>query len=64
MKIDDTPEFQAMVHRLYSGCPGAEPPPRDETGTVCWGDVAETEHYVWCEQIAREIINAAQAYSK
>ena len=54
---------QELAQRLYASMPGAEQPPSDERGKL-WGEVEHTEHYQFCEQIAVEIIRAAQAYSR
>lgn len=56
--------LQEMVRRLYAQMPGAPMPPSDRDGFKMWGDVDGTEHWAFCEQIALEIVRAAQAYSR
>lgn len=56
--------FQAMVRRIYEQMPDARLPRRDDEGFYMWGDVAGTQQWAFCEQIAFEIICAAQAYSR
>lgn len=62
-ELRDNEHTQAVARRLYEEMPGAEQPPRDERGKL-WGEVEHTEHFRFCEQVALEIIRAAQAYSK
>lgn len=62
-QLRDSEHTQAMARRLYEEMPGAEQPPRDERGKL-WGEVEHTREYVFCEQIALEIIRAAQAYAR
>lgn len=46
-----------ITKRLYIKMPGA-PMPEE------WSDVVGNEHWKFCEQLANEIINAAQAYGR
>jgi hypothetical protein len=64
--IRTAPETVQLARRLYASMPGAEQPPEEEhaTGGRLWGEVEHTAHYQFCEQIAVEIIRAAQAYSR
>ncbi len=62
-ELRDGEHTQALARRLYEEMPGAEQPTKDERGKL-WGDVEGTEHWRFCEQLALEIIRAAQAYSK
>lgn len=57
------PHFQAMVQRIYTEMPDAVMPPSDERGKL-WGEVEGTQQWAFCEQIAFEIISAAQAYAR
>jgi hypothetical protein len=56
--------YRDMVHRLYRLMPGAPRAPSDEEGNVLWGEVEHTEQYAFCEQVAFEIVAAAQAYAR
>jgi hypothetical protein len=48
-----------VARRLYQAMPGAERVPHDDlTGEKMWGEVEDTQHYQFCEQIAREIRKA------
>jgi len=61
-QLRDSEHTQALARRLYSVMPGAPQPDSDERGKL-WGDVETNDAYIFCEQIALEIIRAAQAYS-
>ena len=41
---------------LYLAMPGACPPPHDERGAL-WGEVEGTPEWLFCEAIARAIVN-------
>ncbi len=60
-KLRESEYTQAMARRLYSVMPNVPQPDSDERGKL-WGDVETNDAYVFCEQIALEIIRAAQAY--
>lgn len=62
-QLRDSEHTQALAQRLYGEMPGAEQPPSDERGKL-WGEVEHTQEYLFCEQIALEIIRAAQAYAR
>ncbi|CAA2140487.1 hypothetical protein [Hyphomicrobium sp. ghe19] len=61
-KLRANEHTQALAQRLYQVMPGAVQPPSDERGKL-WGEVEDTPEYDFCEQIALEIMRAAQAYS-
>jgi len=44
---------------LYLAMPGAPKVPRDGEGFACWGDIDGTEHWLFCEAIARAIVNTS-----
>jgi len=52
----------AFVKRLYRAMPGAPHVPNPD-GFEQWGEVEGNEHWQFCEEIVRQIINAAQAYA-
>ena len=45
------------VERLYRSMPGAPHVPTED-GQAMWGEVDNTEHWQFCEQIARMISGA------
>lgn len=47
-----------IARRLYPQMPGA-PKPTCEQGVLVWGEIECTEHWQFCQQIAKEIINAS-----
>lgn len=56
--------MREMIERLYLTMPGAPLPPK-RSGLLDapdWSRVEGNEHWRFCEQIAIEIISAAQAY--
>lgn len=62
-ELRDSEHTQALAQRLYSVMPTAPQPPSDERGKL-WGEVEHLPQYLFCEQIALEIIRAAQAYAR
>jgi hypothetical protein len=46
-----------MAQDFYQSMPGAPPVPIDSVRGYLWGEVEGTEHWAFCETIARRIVS-------
>lgn len=56
MAADPNIRVREMARRLFGMMPGAPFVPFGPEGQYAWGEIEHTDHYNFCEQIAREIV--------